>query len=252
MQMRLPRVLFVLALCLLPVTDAGSPPSKEELRKKTTKQLKAILSSKGTRCKKCVEKDDYVERVLETWDWAPKEASTPDGKVQITKEAFINHLKEGYRRHVKEQREQAGHQMDDEEEEEDGEVGKGLPNLDQAWAEFSAKLQQGDVKTDKNGQLVYEVNTTDGPAGTFWDKYKTHLLILMNLVLLIWMQYAKKGERAAKLAKLKEAKEKQEKEKAAAEAAKAAQLNDGAAKADDASEAEEEEDEASGPKDKDA
>jgi len=250
--MRLPRLGFFLVSLLFLVAAAGSPPSKEDLRKKTTKQLKGILASKGARCKKCLEKDDYVERVLETWDWAPKEASTPDGKVQITKEAFINHLKEGYKRHVKEQREQAGHQMDDEEE--DDEVGRQMPDLDKAWAEFSSKLQHGEVKTDENGQLIYEVNAIDdnGPGGSFWDRYKTHLLILMNLVLLIGMQYAKRGERAAKMAKLKEAKEQQEKEKAAAEGDKATQLTDGETKADDDDVKETEGDEGRGPKDKDA
>jgi len=239
MQMWLPCLVFFLASLLFLVAAAGSPPSKEELRKKTTKQLKTILASKGARCKKCFEKDDYVERVLETWDWAPKEASSPDGKVQITKEAFIDNLKEGFRRHAKEQREQAGHQMD--EEEKDNDEGNGLPNLDQAWAEFSAKLQLGEVKTDETGKLIYEVNANDGPAGSFWDRYKTHLLILINLVLLIGMQYAKRGERSAKMAKLKETKEQHDKEKAAAAGDKAAGLDDGEAK-----------DEGSGPKDKDA
>ena len=53
------------------------------------KELRAILRQKGTKCKKCVEKDDLVDRVIDTWDWAPKEAESPDGKVKMDKETFI-------------------------------------------------------------------------------------------------------------------------------------------------------------------
>jgi mesencephalic astrocyte-derived neurotrophic factor len=40
--------------------------SNEDIKKLRVKQLKSILSDRGVECDGCIEKEDFVKRVLET------------------------------------------------------------------------------------------------------------------------------------------------------------------------------------------
>lgn len=189
------RRLVLVGLCAFFALVSGAP-SKAELRSKTLKQLKAILKSKGAKCKKCMEKDDYVDRVIETWDWAPKEASDPGGGISMQKDQFIGQLKEAYKRQ-RQQEASGGHEVDDD-------VDPNLPDFEKVWADFATKLSSGEIGKDDNGQLKYEVGNMN-PA--WYEQYKIPVMMFLNIVLLWWMQKVRRRERA---------------ENAAAKAAKAA------------------------------
>mmetsp|Transcript_65306 Transcript_65306/g.202245 ORF Transcript_65306/g.202245 Transcript_65306/m.202245 type:complete len:233 (+) Transcript_65306:105-803(+) len=178
-----------------PVCSAASsshgPPSREELRQKSMKDLKGILKRKGAKCKKCVEKDDVIDRVIDTWDWAPNEASSPDGKMRMTKDVFISNLKSSYKRHLKSnKKEQEGHQLDGDDDGEAHSEGSGPSDeeLEKVWKEFSEKLSLGQVEKDENGHLVYEVPTLGGGQGSFWERWKIHIMLMANVTLLWFMQ----------------------------------------------------------------
>lgn len=191
-------------LCLLPhsaAADSGPVPSREELRKKPVKELKALLRSKGAKCHKCKEKDEYVFRVEDTWSWAPVEAATPDGKVSVTKDEFVNQLKESYKKQLSEASAGAGaanggHEL------EDGDMSgmENMPDFNDVWAEFSEKLRTGSIEQDANGQLLFDVGDMHG-KGSYWEKYKMHGLITLNLALMFCMQRVRRTERAAQVKK---------------------------------------------------
>mmetsp|Transcript_67185 Transcript_67185/g.119601 ORF Transcript_67185/g.119601 Transcript_67185/m.119601 type:complete len:250 (-) Transcript_67185:36-785(-) len=200
----------VAALLLSPGgVDASSTtaPSLEDLRKKPTKELKAILKSKGAKCKKCVEKDDYVHRVRDTWHMAPKEARTPDGKVAMSKDVFIKQLKESFKKQVKD----AGKQDDDDDEghatDDDQELPAGMPDFESVWRDFSEKLAKGEIEKDGGGNLMYSVADHLGGGG-FWgwfERYKMHGLIALNLGFLWFSQRMRAAERERKKAAKEEA-----------------------------------------------
>lgn len=176
-------------------------PSKDELRKKTTKELKKILKSKGAKCHKCTEKDDVIERVIETWDRPPTMATSPDGGVQMTKDQFIEQLKMSFQK----AKSDAGGGADGHELESDGNGHQ--PDYDKVWAEFAEKLSSGDIGKDENGNLLYEVGARSG-FDSFWEKWKMHAALGLNLFLLYAMRKLKKVNRVAE--ELKSAKEKTE------------------------------------------
>jgi hypothetical protein len=45
---------------------------KQDISKLRVKQLKAILSERGVECKGCVEKEEFIQRVMETEHLAPE------------------------------------------------------------------------------------------------------------------------------------------------------------------------------------
>mmetsp|Transcript_71852 Transcript_71852/g.223017 ORF Transcript_71852/g.223017 Transcript_71852/m.223017 type:complete len:225 (-) Transcript_71852:181-855(-) len=200
------RAAAVAAAAVLPLLgtaaapSGSSPPSLEELREKPTRELKAILKSKGAKCKKCVEKDDLVHRVIETWSWAPKEAVSPDGKVRMTKGMFTDMLRNSFKKHVKEQ--QDGHQLDGDEPEAAAGADAQLPDLEQAWADFSEKLRQGEIKPGEDGRLVYEVTAPGG--GSWWERYRMHIVVILNILLLGVMHRVRRKERDQKRQRLEE------------------------------------------------
>eukprot|EP00928_Gymnodinium_smaydae_P011663 TRINITY_DN14278_c0_g1_i2.p2 TRINITY_DN14278_c0_g1~~TRINITY_DN14278_c0_g1_i2.p2 ORF type:complete len:238 (+),score=56.57 TRINITY_DN14278_c0_g1_i2:19-732(+) len=149
------QVLLPPRLC---VVAASAVPSREELRKKTTKELKAILRSKGKTCKKCTEKDDVVDRVIETWDVPLVEAASPDGKVTMDKETFMKQMKMSYEKHFEDERkkkmesgEASGHQTD--------EAPPQMPDFEEVWRDFSEKLSKGEIEKDDAS-----TSETPGPA----------------------------------------------------------------------------------------
>mmetsp|Transcript_67985 Transcript_67985/g.198962 ORF Transcript_67985/g.198962 Transcript_67985/m.198962 type:complete len:221 (-) Transcript_67985:48-710(-) len=191
--------LFPLPRCT--AASGSSPPSRDELRLKSTKDLKAILKRKGATCKKCLEKDDVVDKVIETWHWVPKEASSPDGKLTMTKEMFIQNLQSSYARHLKEPKpSEGGHQL---EGADGGAEGPGLSEeqLEEVWKEFSAKLSLGEVKTDEHGQMTYEVPSLTGGAG-FWENWKMHIMVMGNVALLGCSQRLRRKTRELKKEKM--------------------------------------------------
>lgn len=201
-------LLLLLAVVANGSAGAGATavPSEEELRQKSMKELKAILRKKGAKCQKCVEKDDIVARVVETWDWAPFEAQSPDGKIKMTKDVFLNFLKSSYRKRASEKHEsEGGHQLDeddsgDDEPSSDGEDLGDLPSgpeIELIWADFSSKLERGEIETDEKGHIIYELAPPGGNAApSLWDKYKTQVMVTVNVGLLWFMQSVRKKERA--------------------------------------------------------
>lgn len=187
----------VFLLADIQVALASPVPSKDELRKKSTKELKKILKSKGAKCHKCTEKDEVVERVIETWDRPPSTASSPDGGVQMTKEQFIEQLKMSFSKARSDQggkgggADSDGHELDD-----DGGAGGMHPDYEKVWAEFAEKLTSGDIGKDENGNLLYEVGAQSGFDG-FWEKWKMHAALGLNLFLLYAMRKLKKVNRLA-------------------------------------------------------
>jgi hypothetical protein len=187
------------ALSIAHASFADPPPSLEELRSKSTKELKAILKSKGAKCKNCLEKDDFVHKVRDTWFTLPKQAKSPDGKIEITKEMFVKQLKESYGKHLKEEKQQPD--SDDEDEDDSGhsletdEAMPGMPDFDQVWADFSEKLMKGEIEKDDSGNLMYQVN--DGSMGwsALWERYKMHIMLALNLGLLWFSQRLRKAKK---------------------------------------------------------
>merc|ERR1711907_839114 len=90
---------------------------------------------------------------------------------------FVKQLKESYGKHLKEERKDSS---DDEDEDDSGhslesdEAMPGMPDFDQVWADFSAKLMKGEIEKDDSGNLMYQVN--DGSMGwsALWERYKMH------------------------------------------------------------------------------
>ncbi|CAJ1446004.1 unnamed protein product [Effrenium voratum] len=167
---------------------AGRAPTAQELGRRPSHELKALLQSKGLHCDGC-EKAQLVQRVLETWDEEVLEVSSPDGSVRLTKDAFIKDLKMTYRRQMLRKHEEGGHELADDEEDMDS-VDIAVPDFDKEWRDFSVKLAKGDVQTEQNGQIVYEVGPTPPPS--FWDRWKMHGLMGMNITMLLCTQYLKR------------------------------------------------------------
>eukprot|EP00438_Fugacium_kawagutii_P026529 Skav209488 [mRNA] locus=scaffold1892:199733:206945:- [translate_table: standard] len=196
---RLSRFLWVLCTLLLQVEGeqplsqlwTGRAPTSQELGRRAAHELKALLQSKGLHCDDC-DKGQLVQRVLDTWDEEVLEASSPDGKVRLTKDVFMKDLKKSYKRHLKRKPEDGGHELADDEEETDSVDGPDsrFPDFSKEWREFSVKLAKGEAQTD-NGQIVYEVGgQTSTPS--FWDKWKMYLLMGMNISMLMCTQYLKR------------------------------------------------------------
>mmetsp|Transcript_2710 Transcript_2710/g.5400 ORF Transcript_2710/g.5400 Transcript_2710/m.5400 type:complete len:235 (-) Transcript_2710:79-783(-) len=195
------------AALLLPLPNCAAasssrgPPSRQELQEKSMKELKAILKKKGVKCKKCLEKDDVVDRVLETWDVPPTEASSPDGSMRMTKEVFIKNLKDSYVRHLKSEKKgpQAdGHQLDADGDDESVEVPEGMvpsdEQLEQVWREFSEKLSLGEVTKGEDGQLVYEVPSLGG-GPSWWERWRIHIMMMANVALLWCIQRSRRRQK---------------------------------------------------------
>merc|ERR1719436_1709628 len=114
---------------------------------------------------------------------------------------FVKNLEASYKKHLADERAkkkapEGGHQLaseddDDEDEDEDGEP---TPDMDKVWADFAERLRQGEIKADEKGQLVYEVA---GPPReqTWWEKYQTHIMLSVNVMILWFMQHVRRRER---------------------------------------------------------
>merc|ERR1711957_193477 len=171
-------------LALASIGAAQVVPDREELLRKSPKQLKALLKERGATCKKCIEKEDLVERLLETWDWSGVEAVSPDGKTRMTKDIFVKNLEASYRRHLgevssKQKTQTDGHQLASEDEDEEEQI----PDVDKVWLDFSENLRRGEIKTDAKGDIIYSVAGPQRELG-IWDKYKTHIMISVNVIIL--------------------------------------------------------------------
>jgi len=184
----------------LAAPQAG-PPRREELWRKSLDELKSILRSRGAKCRKCLEKKDFVDRVIETWEWSSMEASSPDGKFTVSKEDFLKTFEAGYRQHLidvrarrrkEEEEETIGHQLaQDDEEDEDEQLPEA--EIDRLWIQFSDRLRNGDIFPDDKGNLVYEYAPPREQAG--WERYKPHLLLGVNLIILWLMHHVRRRER---------------------------------------------------------
>eukprot|EP00439_Symbiodinium_sp_Y106_P018195 s59_g2.t1 len=191
------RIASVVALGTLPVAGeqplsqlwANKAPTAQELGRRASHELKALLQSKGLHCDSC-EKAQLVQRVLDTWDEEVLEASSPDGKVRLTKDIFIKNLKMSHKRQLKRKPEDGGHELADDDDDVDG-ADVHIPDIDKVWREFSTKLSKGDVQTDGQGQIVYEVNSPT-PAPSMWDKWKMYGLMAMNVSMLLCTQFLKR------------------------------------------------------------
>jgi len=181
---------MALACCVIP--SAGSKaPGMEELRKKSMKELWAMLRQKGANCKKCVEKDELVNKVIETWDWTPNEAASPDGQIKMDKETFVRQLKSSYESHFEDERKKrrkGGHELADSPLPEEVQ-----PDFDKVWADFSSRLSSGDIQTDPDGKLHFDIDRLG--EKTVWDRYKVHLMLFANMGLLILMQRLRRKDR---------------------------------------------------------
>mmetsp|Transcript_63375 Transcript_63375/g.182416 ORF Transcript_63375/g.182416 Transcript_63375/m.182416 type:complete len:258 (+) Transcript_63375:43-816(+) len=187
-----------LTLCLaLAGVALGKVPSRKELQAKDAAELKAILRSKGAKCTSCIDKEDVIDRVIETWDWSLTEAVSPDGKTRITKEMFVKNVEASYKRFLADQQakkreEEGGHQLAGEDDDE--EDGMPVPDVDKAWLDFSERLRKGEIKADEKGALAYEmIGTAAEPS--WWSKYKTHVMLSVNVLILWVMQHVRKRER---------------------------------------------------------
>lgn len=58
------------------------PPMPEirHLKQYKVRMLKEFLDLRGTTCDACAEKDDWVQRVIDTWDWPKKEVTVTSSK----------------------------------------------------------------------------------------------------------------------------------------------------------------------------
>eukprot|EP00930_Biecheleria_cincta_P058835 TRINITY_DN44637_c0_g1_i1.p1 TRINITY_DN44637_c0_g1~~TRINITY_DN44637_c0_g1_i1.p1 ORF type:complete len:256 (+),score=60.93 TRINITY_DN44637_c0_g1_i1:52-819(+) len=169
----------------------GPAPSYQELARRPTEELKAFLKSKGFNCKDCADNVDILQRVLDTWDHELLEAVSPDGKVHLTKEVFVQKMKRIYIEQLKQQAGEAGgHELADDEDSEDG-SGPSVPNLQNIWRDFSAKVAKGEAETDSQGHLVYEFGQNPKPR-SLWDRWKTRGLICLNITMLVGMQWLKR------------------------------------------------------------
>lgn len=174
----------------------GDVPSKEELKKKKTKELKQILRSKGLTCKTCVEKDHYIDEVIKTWHLTPKEASSPDGKIHLSKETFISQLTSTFKEQM--QRENGGDGKGGGHQLEGQDMSDQFPDLENIWADFAAKLQSGEV-SEKDGKLNYEVPPVGGYGqGSLWRRFKDYGMIILNFTLMFVLYKVRKRERKNK------------------------------------------------------
>mmetsp|Transcript_24723 Transcript_24723/g.44031 ORF Transcript_24723/g.44031 Transcript_24723/m.44031 type:complete len:278 (+) Transcript_24723:105-938(+) len=181
----------------------GQPvPDKETLKQHSSTELQAFLTSKGghlVACKNC-EKDELVDRVLETWALPPQQASSPDGKLTMDKEQFVANLKRSFAQHQnqKQQDSETGHELDTED---DGiqAMTDQMPDFEKVWADFSAKLSKGEIKTDSNGQAIYQVGNgqafnqkEESGMWAFFNRYKTQALLMVNTIMLLGSQFLKR------------------------------------------------------------
>lgn len=168
----------------------------------SVKELKAKLKSKGAKCPKCVEKSHFIERVLETWDWPPLEASSPDGGIVMTKQQFIGQMRNAWRKHQEqvakgqEEAPDVGHELDGEDIPEVPGTDM-APDFEKAWADFSRKLINGEIAKDENGNVVLDVGDDLSMYG-WWAKHQTHVIMIINLVLLIFLQASRAKDRSRK------------------------------------------------------
>ncbi|CAK9076290.1 unnamed protein product [Durusdinium trenchii] len=113
-------------------------------------------------------------------------------KIRLTKDVFMKDLKMTYKKHMKRRPEDGGHELADEEDADSADtIDSTFPDFSKEWREFSVKLAKGDVQTESDGQIVYEVGGPT-PAPTFWDRWKMHLLMGMNISMLMCTQYLKR------------------------------------------------------------
>jgi hypothetical protein len=58
------------------------PPMPEirHLKQYKVRMLKEFLDLRGTTCEACAEKEDWVQRVIDTWDWPKKEVTVTSSK----------------------------------------------------------------------------------------------------------------------------------------------------------------------------
>merc|ERR1712232_248954 len=68
---------------------------------------------------------------------------------------------------------------------------------DDVWKDFSEKLRSGDIGKDKNGNLLFEVGDIASRAA-WWERYKMHLLVAVNLGMMWCLQRVKRTEREAR------------------------------------------------------
>eukprot|EP00931_Biecheleriopsis_adriatica_P025254 TRINITY_DN15554_c0_g1_i1.p1 TRINITY_DN15554_c0_g1~~TRINITY_DN15554_c0_g1_i1.p1 ORF type:complete len:869 (-),score=225.49 TRINITY_DN15554_c0_g1_i1:48-2552(-) len=153
----------------------------------------AILRSKGASCKGCSDKEDVIDRVVETWDWAPKEASSPNGDIKIDKQTFMDQLSASLKAQTPQSED--GHQLD---------PLSGV-DADKIWSDFTQKLQNGEMSTDDSGRLNYDLSDLQGAlagaagqAPSLWDRYGMQAMMLINVVLMMLMRKGKSYERAMK------------------------------------------------------
>lgn len=182
-------LLVLLAACTVLPADArsASRPDKATLRKKTTKQLKKLLRDVGATCHKCTQKDDYVERILDTWDWGPAEVSSPDGTIKMDKDTFIKQLKASLSEAQNQERE--GHEVEDVDP-------SSLPDLEEVWRDFSERLARGEISTDAGGQVKYELNMPADKES--WSKYRLVGMMAVNFVVLVCLRRMKASEKRRK------------------------------------------------------
>lgn len=191
-----PWMVVFLAICassLLPTAASsaaeameprGHPPSKAELRKKSSKELRKLLKEVGAKCHKCTEKDDYVERVLETWDWGPASVTSPDGSLTMDKATFMKQLVSSWR--DAQNRENGGHEVEDFDP-------RGLPDMEKVWRDFSEKLARGEIAKDAAGQVVFDMNMVTNKEA--WSQYRLIGMMALNLLLLVCMRRMKSAQK---------------------------------------------------------
>eukprot|EP00931_Biecheleriopsis_adriatica_P119986 TRINITY_DN95138_c0_g1_i1.p1 TRINITY_DN95138_c0_g1~~TRINITY_DN95138_c0_g1_i1.p1 ORF type:complete len:290 (+),score=74.44 TRINITY_DN95138_c0_g1_i1:55-870(+) len=174
----------------------GPEPTAQELGRRSTEELMALLQSKRLTCSGCSDKASVVQKVLETWDVGLLEVASPDGKVLLTKDDYVQNLKQSYKRKLKRKAEEGGHELaddEDSEEEDDGIDPRQLPDFEQVWAEFSAKIAKGDVPTDSTGQISYDMAQAAAPP-SFFDRWKSTGLICLNISMFACTQYLKRSK----------------------------------------------------------
>jgi len=183
---------------------ASETPTREELQAKSSSELEAVLHSKGLTCRDCIDKDAFIERVIQTWDRSGNEVASPDGKIRLSKDIFVNELKASYKKLLHEMEsesenqeggERSGHQLagDDQDEDDDADASDPAEVVDRLWEDFGDRFYRGEIKMDESGRKIARV-LKPKPPQTWWMQYKTHIMMMINLGMLWLMQRARRSD----------------------------------------------------------
>tara|TARA_B100000519_G_scaffold200459_1_gene213653 strand:+ start:251 stop:922 length:672 start_codon:yes stop_codon:yes gene_type:complete len=139
-------------------------PETRHLKQYRVSQLKAFLEERGTTCDACAEKYDWVNRVVDTWNWPRKETIATDSSKTTTNANEEDEMTPEEEKKAEDER--LKRMM----EELDGDKERDYSGMDPKKASLLKKLQSkglsfmGGESMDMN-QLEQLVNAMDGVKG---------------------------------------------------------------------------------------